>query len=642
MRMKLPAYGPNIGTYLDDISYAMIVAFILVLIFNLPSYLRKISLLIFIFAIQFLVFAEWWNFEFYRDYIHYASLGHASDFEEIVRGLEGFQNRYLALGGSVVFFVAAIFLERKSNLLRNVRFLIVMLALICALIPTSVYTYFYKLSQIENWYRTTAIPLNYKNPVLQLLREKYIHGAQLAKITPLHVDKVNQLYNKSKTSYPFYQLNTEVNELNLKNIIFIVLESVRKYETMPQNGIDITPNFNKIASTNFTPKFYYANSNQTIKAEIALLCGIHDFLVGTSISAANHQQVKANCLPQILKKYGYRSYWFHGAKASFFNRDQFLPKIGFNELHDRAVIWDKLNQQATPYVFRHWGIEDPYMFEYAINQLETIQGPFLAEILTVSNHHPFVDLQFNPGEDYFHPDLIKKEDDIYNRYLHMTSYTDKALGRFWQRFESSPLYDNTIVVVSGDHGIWLFDTDTNHDPIIEEAVKYETYLRLPLTIYFPGKSYSEVVDIELSQVDVPNIIATYMGLQLPTAFQSKLTKKDIDIVINGGNVAEEFFNPIFSSVGDNFYYRNSNTLCYPPIKAAKECDDFMRRCIEDHNVLQTDKNCIQLENDLLTTPQAEIKTVLNYDIQTPNIVVDYFRKSIYFGAMPESSILSSE
>ena len=643
MRMKLPAYGGGIGTYLDDISYAMIVAFILVLIFNLPSLLRKTCLLIFVFIIQFLVFAEWWNYEFYRDYIRYASLGYASDFQEIVRGLEGFQNRHLAIIGLFIFLTLSFILERKSDLIRGLvktRLVTLGIAFIFALIPTAVYTDFYKLSQIENWYRTTSIPLNYKNPVMQLLREKYIDGVQVADITPLHIRKVNQLYDNQQTTYPFFQQTIENKEPNLKNIIFIVLESVRKYETIPKNNIDLTPNFNQIAANNFTPKFYYANSNQTIKAEIALLCGLHDFLIGTSISAGNNQEIKTNCLPEILKQYGYRSYWFHGAESDFFNRDQFLPKIGFDELHNQATIQHRLFKQGESYVLRSWGVEDPYTFEYAINYLQDMKQPFLAEILSVSNHHPFVDLEVNSDEPYYHPQLPVDSDNIYNRYQHLVHYTDSALGKFWQVFKNSSLYHNTIVVISGDHGIWLFPDDADYNHEAEAAYKYESYLRLPLTIYFPDRSFSNSIDIELSQVDVPKIIANYMGLEQSTAFQSKLDDKQIKRLLDKGKVSDEFINPVFSSIGDNFYYRNSNILCYPPIQTENECDDYLRRCIEQHNVLQTDKTCISLEKDILTTAQTEVAIQADYDIQTPNIVVDYFRKSIYFGAMPEAAILA--
>ena len=167
MRWKLPAYGPKIGTYLDDISYAMLIALILFLIFNLPLALKRISLVAFVFLIQFLVCGEWWNFEFYRDYIRYASLGHAMDWQEVARGFPGFSSRHLALGGSVVFFIMAYLLYRKSYLLNiqlSSRLLLFAGFVLLALIPTSVYSKFYIESQIDNWQKSVSIPLNYKNP----------------------------------------------------------------------------------------------------------------------------------------------------------------------------------------------------------------------------------------------------------------------------------------------------------------------------------------------------------------------------------------------------------------------------------------------------------------------------------------------
>ncbi len=643
LRLKLPSYGEKIGTYLDDLSYAMIVGFILVLILNLPTLLRRISLFVFVLAIQFIVFAEWWNFEFYRDYIRYASIGHASDWKEIARGFSGFQSRYLAIVGILVFMIFAFFLEKRAHLLRitgRLRFVIIVVVFLLALIPTTIYTNFYKLSQIENWYRTTAIPLNYKNPVLQLFREKFIDGVQVAEITPLHVEKVNRLYDTNKTVFPFFQTPNDKKGINRKNVIFIVLESVRKYETIERNGISLTPNLNKIAVRNFSPKYYYANSNQTIKAEIALLCGVHDFLVGTSISAGNNQEVKTNCLPEILKRNGYRSYWFHGAEADFFNRDKFLPKIGFDELHDQAKIQHSLYKQGKSYTLRHWGIEDPYTFDYALEYLENEEQPFFAEILSVSNHHPFADTELNPKEDYFHPDLPLKTEEIYNRYQHMVNYTDKALGKFWRKFQSSKLYNNTVVVISGDHGIWLFPGDKDYKDSSEALFKYEAYLRMPLTIYFPDKQFTNEIDIKLSQVDVPVIISNYLGLKEATAFQSKLDREIVDQILNDRTTVHNFSYPIFSSIGDNFYYRNFNFICYPPVQTNDECEDYLLRCVEDHNVLKTDKTCVSLAGDVLTRAKAKVTKLVDYDIQTPNIVVDYFRKSIYFGLMPATEILS--
>lgn len=660
MRMKLPAYGPRIGTYLDDLSYAMLVAFILYIIFNLPPLLRKISLFGFVFMLQLLVFGEWWNFEFYRDYIRYASLGHITDFREVARGFQGFESRYLAIAGSIPFFIAAVLMEHKSDLLRKSavnRMVLLFIFFMAALFPTAVYTKYYTDSQIENWQTSTAIPLNYKNPVLQLLREKFIDKAVVANISEQHLHAVKQLYASNNTEYPFFgnRIEHEINNQNTssfniesveaepnatpadKNIIFIVLESVRKFETIPRNGIDLTPNLNRISKKNFSPVNFYANSNQTIKAEIALLCGIHDFIIGSSISASNNQRLKTNCLPSIFKQRGYKTIWFHGAESGFFNRDRFLPKMGFDELHDQQTIEAGYIKEGKQYALRHWGVEDPYTFDYALEYLEKSREPFLAEILTVSNHHPFVDLDKSFQEDDLHPELPSKLDDLYNRYQHLTYYTDKALGRFWHKFEQSKLYENTVVVITGDHGIWVFPDDLPESSHHKSTFQYEAYLRLPLTIYFPDREFNEPVDVTLSQVDVPALLMNYLGLNSARAFQSRLDRELSLQLLEGNSIHNNVDIPVFSSIGDNFYYRNGSLICYPPLLTREDCDDYLYRCIEDYNQLRIDKQCVTLEGDILTNQFTTQK--VQHNMSTANTVVDYFRKALYFGSLPDEQIL---
>lgn len=643
MRMKLPAYGPRIGTYLDDISYAMLVALILYLILSLTPLLRRISLAVFVFFIQLMVFGEWWNFEFYRDYIRYASLGHVTDFEEVARGFQGFESRHLAIAGSLVFFLAAYLLEKKAHLIRTStlsRAVFLSMLFLGALIPTAVFTKFYTDSQIENWQTSAPIPLNYKNPVLQLLREKFIDKAVVARVTSSHINAVNQLYSKDQSEYPFLRdgtIDIGQGDSGVKNIIFIVLESVRKFETIPRNGIDLTPNFNRIAKSNFTPKYYYANSNQTIKAEIALLCGTHDFIIGSSISAGNNQQLKTNCLPDILKQLGYKSYWFHGAGSGFFNRDRFLPKIGFDELHDRLRIESHYIEQDKAYASRHWGVEDPYTFDYAFEQLENTSTPFLAEILTVSNHHPFIDLDTKFKQDDLHPDLSLNFNDTYNRYQHLVHYTDKALGRFWDRFSQSRFYDNTVVVISGDHGIWLFPDENINAARDKSTFQYEAYLRLPLTIYFPGKTFTGETNTVISQVDVPELLTNYLGINAPRAFQSKLDNLRAENLLRQTNTVDNMHNPVFSSIGDNFYYRNGSLICYPPLLTRDDCDDYLYRCVDDYNRLKTDKQCVSGSDDILRN--VAVTESVEHNMTLANTVVDYFRKSIYFGSLPNDRLI---
>ena len=63
-----------------------------------------------------------------------------------------------------------------------------------------------------------------------------------------------------------------------KNVILIVLESVRAFETGFYNSeYSITPNLDKIAKKGVTASHFYANNRQTVKGEQALLCSAIDY-----------------------------------------------------------------------------------------------------------------------------------------------------------------------------------------------------------------------------------------------------------------------------------------------------------------------------------------------------------------------------
>jgi phosphoglycerol transferase MdoB-like AlkP superfamily enzyme len=166
--------------------------------------------------------------------------------------------------------------------------------------------------------------------------------------------------------------------------------------------------------------------------------------------------------------------------------------------------------------------------------------PFLAEILTVSNHHPFIDLDTKFKQDDLHPDLPRNFEDTYNRYQHLIYYTDKALGQFWDRFRQSRFYNNTVVVISGDHGIWLFPDEYMKAANDKSTFQYEAYLRLPLTIYFPGKTFSGETNTVMSQVDIAELLMHYLGINAPRAFQTKLDKLRVENLLQQDNTEDEF------------------------------------------------------------------------------------------------------
>ena len=644
-RLGLPRSAELVG-YIDDLSFVLLLTAIIHAAFLLPQKPRVLFIYPVIILVQLVMIGEWWHYEFYRDYIHYASLGYAGNWREISRGITGFQGRYLALLVFVVLLVLFYFINafyNKKNLQAK------LLKYYCALfacggiILSGLITKVYAEVTIESWQTKGFLPLEAKNPILEVLREKFVGKNKIAYVTQEHLDAIKTIYGDrvsqaGNEKFPFYIKNdANVKNTNTKpqNVIFIVLESFRQYEVGEHNGFSLTPNFDRIAKENFTPQYVYANSNQTIKAELALLCGQYDFLVGTSISAYD-MNFETRCLPKIFGEHGYKSLWFHGGYASFYGRETFFPKLGFQELHDRATIENKLYGEGQHHFIRHWGVEDPFVYAYAFEQMEKQQQPFFAEIMSLSSHHPFFDIQKRWDLSGYPQQIQGDMNNMYRKYQHVTYYTDKALGQFWDAFSKSHLYNNTIVVIIGDHGIWLFPDGMEESA--SAAQLYEAYTRLPLTIYFPGKRFSKQATTPLSQVDIPALITTYLGMDNETAFQSGLTRQGAQALLDTGQTREPALaaqlaaTPVFATLGDGYFFRQNDQRCFPSISSKEGCKDYLFRCVKKHNVLQQSEECFSWKGELLHGNEAV--SAVATDLGPANQVVDYFRNALFVGLSP--------
>jgi phosphoglycerol transferase MdoB-like AlkP superfamily enzyme len=655
-RWNLPRPADTWIAYLDDFTFILFFSLVIHLLFLLPSRPRHVLLMLFsVFALfrrawlfvlvlllQLVMIGEWWYFEFYRDYIHYASLGYVGDWKEIARGLTGFQGRFDAVWVSAILLLVLYVAERfwRKNVPDQKRLALMSLFIaVLGGLSFAMYARLYVQATEESW-QTDHIPLALKNPILELVREKYIAHNQLASITPEHIQALKNIYGDrissgvNSSKFPFYvnqpdAVNGQVTPHPKTNVIFIVMESFRYYETGVHNGYSLTPNFDRIAASNFSADNFYANSNQTIKAEIAVLCGLHDFLVGTSISAYD-MGLQTRCLPQVLHDQGYRTLWFHGGYKNFYDRDTFFPRLGFDTLVDREVIENALYAQGKKYFIRHWGVEDPYVYDYALKNLEQQQQPFFAEIMTLSSHHPFFDIENRWDIDNFPPQIHGDMKNMYRKYQHALFYADRALGGFWDAFSKSPLHDNTLVVIVGDHGIWLFPDGMTENA--SAAKLYETYVRLPLAIYLPGSHTPLQSSLPMSQVDIPELVAAYLGVDDQVAFQSGLRRQDALALLKGEADTAGLSNPVFATMGDNFFFRQENKRCYPTLESRGGCVDYLYRCVKQQNVPQANKACSAWQGDILySAPDVSPAAVSLPDIEK---VAEYFRNSLFMGSAP--------
>ena len=162
--------------------------------------------------------------------------------------------------------------------------------------------------------------------------------------------------------------------------------------------------------------------------------------------------------------------------------------------------------------------------------------------MTLSSHYPFnndwgIDVPFQPSGEVYETDVLNEN------YQNAAHFADYVIGKFWKRFENSKLFDNTIVVITSDHGIWSFGKDSPESLLMRN----ERFFRSPLIIYHPDIEGPIEIPQLSSQIDIPPTISaltghgdlqsTYIGknMLVPVTAPWSVSFKTSQIMVKEGN-----------------------------------------------------------------------------------------------------------
>jgi hypothetical protein len=123
----------------------------------------------------------------------------------------------------------------------------------------------------------------------------------------------------------------------------------------------------------------------TTAAEMRELCG----------STMDYRDVQSGadpeCMPDIFRKAGYRTVAFHGFWASFFHRDTWYPRLGFERSVFLADLRKVVSDVRCGTVWQ--GICDNEVGDRIEMELENAAGPTFLYWLTLNSHVPVGELQ---------------------------------------------------------------------------------------------------------------------------------------------------------------------------------------------------------------------------------------------------------
>jgi len=287
---------------------------------------------------------------------------------------------------------------------------------------------------------------------------------------------------------------------NHPNVVLILLESVRAFESGAYGAkTSFTPNLDRLAKEGVFFRHFYANGAQTIRSEFA----IHTSYVPKSYGLATYIEnpdLHIRTLPMILKDQGYSTLWIGSHSPEFDKKSVFLSRHGMDDFIYKVPV-------KRPEI--GWGPCDQDLFDFAFDALSKQKAPFFAEIMTLSGHFPFADY---PTDGRAPP---VRGEELYQAYCRGMYYTDQAVGDFLDRVRSSPLAGNTVFIVTGDHGIWLFPPGNETAP---PALRQEIFFRVPCIFWSPKLLKPAIVDILSSHVDIAPTLLDLLNIYTENAF----------------------------------------------------------------------------------------------------------------------------
>lgn len=284
-----------------------------------------------------------------------------------------------------------------------------------------------------------------------------------------------------------------------QNVVIIILESFGKeymgYKN-PYKGY--TPFLDSLAKNSLFMENCFANGRESIIAMPAITAAIPQ-LIEEPFITSSYQSNKFAGLGNIVKKHGYVSLFFHGARNGSMGFEGFSQLAGFDKYYGlNQYPKEKMETDFD----KNWGIFDEPYLQYFATELSKENKPFVGCVFTLSSHHPY------PIPTQYKGRFPKGKAEIHESL----GYTDLALRHFFETAAKQPWYNNTLFVITADHT--QFNTEKKY------ATPTGAY-SVPLILYHPNnqtltqlKSLTDATkicqhtDILPSVLDFMNIVQT--------------------------------------------------------------------------------------------------------------------------------------
>lgn len=291
-----------------------------------------------------------------------------------------------------------------------------------------------------------------------------------------------------------------------KNLILIQFESLETALIGQKiKGTEITPNINALSKQGLYFNNYYTQigPGNTADTEFVVLNSLYPLTNTVAFVDFAHNEYDA--LPSLLQKSGYHTYTLHGGVPNFWNRANIYPSLGYETSISKNDFAPENKGFET--------LNDADFFSQSLVKMQTFEKPFLATLITLSSHSPFVIPEKYQTLPIPENSPLSPEQKNYLQSIH---YADSALGEFIAGLKKTSLYRDSLIAIYGDHGSPVkiseqIGTTTNSSlPTLRSS-------RVPLIILYPKAAPPLIKTVKTpgSHLDLYPTLANLLGVVPP-------------------------------------------------------------------------------------------------------------------------------
>jgi phosphoglycerol transferase MdoB-like AlkP superfamily enzyme len=278
----------------------------------------------------------------------------------------------------------------------------------------------------------------------------------------------------------------DISNNQLPNVLLIILESFSN-KVISSFGAkeSYCSNIDSIAKDAVVFPSFYASGNRSDRGMAAIL-GSYPSLLTHSIINEPEKSIKLTMISDYFNRNGYYTSFYYGGDIDFYNLKSFVLQGEYDNILGQDDFPKEVKEMSS------WGAPDGYLFKRVLDEIDKPQ-PFFSVVYTLSSHTPYdVPVQMFPAN-------TSEE-----KYLNSIAYTDSCLGDFIREFKKTKYWNNTLVIITADHG-HLYPGPTD---IIEPA----TY-RIPMLWTGGIIKKPDVINYIWGQPDLAPTLVKQLGWQ---------------------------------------------------------------------------------------------------------------------------------